>query len=596
MRSLTGFRPPSLLLAFAMLLIIGATTSAPAEGLIRSEGSSRGIVYSNGGRIIQIQADGTARKVLTNRGNARTPGTFDLPIGDRFPRVSPDGSRVLFSRHSSGSIPDNEFLFRGKNMLLNLASGKVREVLPGSRTVTYSNLAWLPGTDRVLAARTVEGGKAVSRSVVSVRLDGTGLRTILRFRDYPYDMPKDNWNFEAARLAASPDGSSFLMTSMDIWSEFGYRLEIVDLATGKRKLVSKAAHSGSWAPDGSRFVFVRDRKRLEVCDWDFDCTPSGDLFTAAADGTGITRLTSTNRDEASPSFSPGGARIIFSGTMHRVTDRTTAELFSMKADGSCAVWLTNGSPASQDPAVVPGAAEFAGPQSCGAPARTALAEGRLNQYPKKKDFGRRLWLGPESSQGLLSMDSAYSLIGFTVYGDCPGFRLSSCPPGATLFASSVCIEQGDWADNVAYLVRAESAKKRRGAWTLQDRSQGENGSWTTTVFSGRWITRISGSMRPAEGPFSVLGPRAQLRLVQELRPRGGQPGGKLPQLVIPRFDLGLARQISRQVSKSSVAEVAADYRMKPREVRRQVDFHRNLKKLGPYGVTNCPDTSFPIDD
>ena len=580
-------------LAFTALGAISLTVPASAEE--PPGGSDAQIVYSNGGRIVQIYADGTGRKVLTHRGKVRTPGTFELPAGDRLPRVSPDGSRVLFSRDTGYSLPDNEFLFRGKNMLLNLGSGKVREVLPGSRSVSFSNVAWIPGTDRVLAARTVEGRNAVSRSVVSVGLDGSGLRTILRFRDYPYNFPKDNWNVEAARLAASPDGKSFLMTSMDIWSEYGYRLELVDLTTGKRNLVSTAAHSGSWSPDGSRFVFVRDRKGLEACDWDFDCTPSGDLFTAATDGTDIKRLTSTNRDEASPAFAPGGSRIVYSGTMHRVTDRTTAELFSMNADGSCAVWLTNGSPASQDPAVVPSTVEFEAPDNCRATARPALVETRLNQYPVKKDFGRRLWLGPESSQGLLSMDSAYSFIGFTVYGDCPDFRLSSCPPGATLAASSVCIDVGDWASNVAYLVRADSAKKRRGVWTIQNRSRGEKPIWWTTVFSGRWITSISGAMRPAEGPVSDLGPRAQLRLVRELRPRGSQPGGRLPRLVIPRFDLGLANSISRQVSRSSVAEVAARYRGNTKEIRQFVDFRSNLKKLGPYGVTNCPDTSFPIN-
>ena len=56
------------------------------------------IVYSNGGRIISINADGSDRKVLTRRGKTRTPGRFEEPIGDRFPRSSPDGTRILFSR------------------------------------------------------------------------------------------------------------------------------------------------------------------------------------------------------------------------------------------------------------------------------------------------------------------------------------------------------------------------------------------------------------------------------------------------------------------------------------------------------------------
>ena len=37
----------------------------------------------------------------------------------------------------------------------------------------------------------------------------------------------------------------------------------------------------------------------------------------------------------SPTFSPDGSRIVFSGTRVRLLDRTTAELFSMKSEGGC---------------------------------------------------------------------------------------------------------------------------------------------------------------------------------------------------------------------------------------------------------------------
>ncbi|MCB0830081.1 MAG: PD40 domain-containing protein [Solirubrobacterales bacterium] len=578
------------LLPALTILAIGAGDS---QALSPPQADKAEIVYSNGGRIMQVTADGSGRKVLTNRGKVRTPGGIGDPVGDRLPRVSPDGSRVLFTRITRDIPPDNEFLFHSRNMLLNLDTGKVRRVLARDGRVSYYNLEWLPGTNRVLAARLVRG-KADQLSLVSVNLDGSGLKTILKYRSYAGGMPKDDWNFEAARLAISPDGRNLLVTAMDIWSESGYRLGLVNLETGKRKLIAKGAHSGAWSPDGNSFVFVKDRRKAEVCDWDFECTPSGDLFTAKADGTGIRRLTDTRRDEATPSFSPDGSRIVFSGTFHRPSDRTTAELFSMSADGGCPVRITNGSPASLDPFFVPGSGDYAYPGGCEPVDRPALVETGLNRV-KRKDFGRRLWLGKESSQGLLSMDFDYVFLSYTLYGDCSESRAKDCPPGATVFNGSVCLNPGSWAEKIADLVRSKRKMKRRGVWVEQSRVNGNSSGRATWVYSGRWITTITGAVGPGNDGFSRLGYAAQLDLVDELRPRGVKPGARLPKLLIPTFDFQLARFYRRQVERSSVTEVAKKFRVSRRKVRDLANFTRNLRRLGPYGRTRCPDASFPVE-
>ena len=580
--SLTAFFG-AVLSVFAVSLAISGTSVSQA--LTPPEVEKARIVFSNGGRIVQINADGSERKVLTRQGKVLTPGPSG-GLGDRFPRVSPDGSQVLFSSHVEQFSPDNEFLFGGTNQVLDLVSGRVRQILPGSNRVSYENLAWIPGTARLLASKT-RHGRVDRRSVVSIRLDGGGERTVLTFNPYRGGMPKRN--LEASRLAVSPDGKNFLMTTMDYWSEYGYQLELVDLETGKRKLISSAAHSGTWAPDGSRIVFVRDRKSLEVCDWSFDCTPSGDLFTADADGGAVTRLTDTRRDEAYPTFSPDGDRIVFSGTTNRASDRSTSELFSMAAEGGCVVGLTNGSPASLDPAFVPGSGDRSSPGTCGPVNRPALAEGHLNPV-EKKGFGKRLWFGPKSSQGLLSGDFDIVFLSFSMYSDCPYYRASKCRPGASVMTSPVCFDMGNWAGIAADLVRSKTKVRKRGVWVLQEKKYGR---LQTTVYSGRRTASISGAMEPRDGGSRKLGGAAQLALVDELRVEGRRPGPRLPALRIPRFDFKLARAVTRLVRKTSIASVMKENEVKRNWVVDQLNFKRNLKRLGGVPTTRCPDTRDP---
>ena len=561
----------------AALLLADATRalSPPARAAI---------VFSNAGRIVEVNADGSARSVLTRPGQVRTPGQNGR-IGDRFPRVSPDGSRILFLRDLAVLAPENEYLMDGRNMLLDRRSGKVREVLPGTERVDYQRPAWIPGTGRVLASKSVIGD-VMRRSVVSIGLDGRGERTILTFKPYRGGMPKKN--LEALEFAVSPDGGSALMTVMDYWSIAGYQLELVDLATGKRRLVARNAHSASWSPDGSRFVFVRDRAGHEVCDWDFDCVPSGDLFTAGGDGTGIKRLTDSRRDEASPTWSPDGEQIVFSGTIGHPGDRSSSELLAMDPEGGCANWLTNGSPASFDPEFVPRSG-VAARLGCEPVARQPLAENRLNPV-EKKGFGKRLWLGPESSQGMLSVDADIVFLSFAIYTDCPHFRVSECGPGATVGTSPVCFDQGNWAEIAARLARTSHKTKRRGVWIVQDRRRGR---LETTVYSGRRTTTISGAIRPHDTTTGKLGRKAQLALVEELRVEGQKRRARLPRLAIPRFDFGLARRVTAEVRRSSIGRVAKKYEAKRRWVVHQLSFRRNIGRLGPVDRVRCPDTRDP---
>lgn len=566
----------------AALVAVGVLFALPSIGSASPSGNSpepERIIFSNGGRIVQVNADGTGRKVLTRQGRVTVPATRSQ-VQDRHPRVSPDGTRVLFTRFSRPmfSTPGSRFLRGGKNMLLILDSGKVREVLPQTGKARYSNLAWLPGTDRVVASKL--SGRVVTRaSVVSLKLDGSGEETILRFRGRPDGFPSGSSRFEAARLAPSPDGTRLLMTRAEPWTGSDVVLELVDLQDGKRSLVEKNARSGAWSPDGSRIAFVRDREVKKVCDADVYCYPRGRIVVAAADGSGASELTDSRGDEDGPTWSADGNRIAFSGTIVRPRDRATAEIFTIDADGSCLTAVTNGSPASFEPTFALGAEPEPKGASCGLGHRSALAEGHLNKR-MNKGLGPRLWLGPQSSQGLLSFDADFGQFSYSLYDDCAVLETSECPPGVAVTTLPLC-GLHDVAEIVGGLVK--SGTKRRGVWV----STFTSGSriWLE-VFSGAQLTYVgpTGSGKNAPRPLT----RSELHaVVDKLRPEGGKLTRRLPRLLLPRFDFKVAQNMVRFVRRNSIREAMVAFNIEREDVINQLRFRQNAKKLGA-GVASCP--------
>lgn len=82
----------------------------------------------------------------------------------------------------------------------------------------------------------------------------------------------------------------------------------------------------SFSPDGTQIVFMRFRQGV----------PGSDIYKMGADGSNPVRLTSDGSQNAQPVFSPDGTRIVFSSTRNGAS-----EIYSMAPDGSNPVNLTN---------------------------------------------------------------------------------------------------------------------------------------------------------------------------------------------------------------------------------------------------------------
>jgi Tol biopolymer transport system component len=137
--------------------------------------------------------------------------------------------------------------------------------------------------------------------------------------------------------AVSPDGSTIAMSVMDMrefhtgWRaarRFNHALGFAgSIASGFK--ISGEGIEPSWSPDGRLLAFVR---------------LSGGhahLFTMNADGTHAVQITEGPSDDEAPSWSPDGKRIVFC-SVNVAAQAGQSDLFTVGPDGSGLVQLTEG--------------------------------------------------------------------------------------------------------------------------------------------------------------------------------------------------------------------------------------------------------------
>jgi Tol biopolymer transport system component len=181
------------------------------------------------------------------------------------------------------------------------------------------------------------------QGIYAINPDGTGATFLV----------DDYGNFGTDEPAWSPDGRrlAFISGRHKAYGLAGENAVYVMNADGSgltRLTNSLAGESWpAWSPNGTRIAFAR-----WTC-MNPQCTQQGysAVYTMNADGSGVTRLTDPVGigEDAKPSWSPDGARIVFV----RGTDSTLSDLYVMNADGSNVIRLTNGQFAVGTPAWSP---------------------------------------------------------------------------------------------------------------------------------------------------------------------------------------------------------------------------------------------------
>jgi Tol biopolymer transport system component len=120
---------------------------------------------------------------------------------------------------------------------------------------------------------------------------------------------------------------------------------IVSLVPGNNSQNGDAA----WSPfGGEKIVFKSDRFGVPAT-----YGPTTDIFVVNADGSGLTRLTTTTSYQTQPSWSPDGSKIVF--TSYRDGD---PNIYVMNVDGSGLTQLTNNAAVDEWPSWSPNGAKI----------------------------------------------------------------------------------------------------------------------------------------------------------------------------------------------------------------------------------------------
>ncbi|HRV59527.1 MAG: PD40 domain-containing protein [Solirubrobacterales bacterium] len=563
-------------------LVASADEPAPA-------GKSR-LVFSSGGRIVTVKSDGSGRRVLTRKGKVSGRDMDLFSSGetyDRAPQVSPGGKRILFFRQSDyGRYTEgtsSDFYIDGKTMVMPAAGGKAHRVLgPEKKMSSLRDATWIPGSRNLLAVRRYFKDWWARNSVVVVRPDGKVLRTILSFRE-PRRYSESSTYYLATELSVSPDGNSFLMTRQDTRYDSSSRLELVNLETGKRRVVRNQAREGEFSPDGSGIVFAAGGSGPEVCyQSKEDCRQPYDLYVAGSDGSGVHRVTRTGYDERSPSFSSDGQQIAFSANKNRPAADLSREVYRINADGTCLNWLTNGSPASADPDWGPGAVAAS---ACAPSVRKPLVEGNPGRLDIRR-WGPRVWLGKSYDGALLSSSLTFFGLSLVDYRDCGTFKRVDCAEPVTVAQVPICLV-GNFLPSLLQVLN--NRKLRKNFKLRYGRTRGigfrtgyARGFSLSIVFSGQ---RMILTMQRSGGARS--GRIDQIALIRKLRDLGADAGGRLPVFGVPVSALQSYRQARRAVRKFGRREAAKRLEINRWQLRANLRFRANLRRVGPAKPIGC---------
>jgi Tol biopolymer transport system component len=260
----------------ASAIISMAVIAGPAPAHAAFPGENGRIVFDtvsvfwNGtgpSNIYTVEPDGSDLKRLT-----------DVPDGSAawHPSVSPSGGRIVYVMSREG---------RNDQVWIMHADGSHQHRLVHEPAWSGSGPSFTAGGHRVLYSRC---GNYVAFyftcKIVSVRLDGSGLRTIIGGTWHPFDP------------VMSPDGSKVAYVSDA--GGFEGRLWLADADGSNRSVIGPTfVERLSWSPDGSQLTFTGGHR-------------NGAGFTINVDGTGLQKILPGS---LFPAWSPDGASIVSHG-------------------------------------------------------------------------------------------------------------------------------------------------------------------------------------------------------------------------------------------------------------------------------------------
>jgi Tol biopolymer transport system component len=296
------------------LFTIGALGGAAA--LVADSGAAADPAYSPDGRLVAFSygrdiwvssPGGSGRRQVTTGGN-----------NDQDVAFSPDG-RLVFRRASG--VDDLWVINLDGSGLRNLTND------PGA---FESQPSWSPDGRTIAYERGTSAGEG---SIYAIGSDGSGRRSLTPEVAAPGTCEPDFFR-ASAEPSWSPDGSRIAFTGPNDVCPAGqpryYGSEIWTMDSsggGKTKLTANDGPSENephWSPDGSRIAFLSDAEEREGSD---------DLYTMAADGSGVRKLLDRGIKDEDIDWGPAPARIVPKRLTSKVTFVRTGRKTRVVASG-----------------------------------------------------------------------------------------------------------------------------------------------------------------------------------------------------------------------------------------------------------------------
>jgi Tol biopolymer transport system component len=315
-----GLKRIGLAMRWSPLLAVAAGAAALAVPAVATfPGTNGKLVFErptkDGANLFSVAPDGSNLTRLTNRKGVEGDSSW-----------SPDGSKIAFVCAKNPR--------RGPFEICAInADGSGFTRLTRHRGFSIGP-AWSPDGSKIVYA-TDGGGKVVRLYVMNA--DGSGKQRLTRNRRGT-DYTDPQW---------SPDGATIAFAILQGFAgktrrAFDSSIALIDAVDGGnlRRVTPRRGLdelNPNWSPDGTKIAFEVNRL--------FDLRQS-DIWLMNANGSGKQRLTKSKFYETNPVFSPDGTRIAFTGDRdnRNLSKRRLGrgfELYTMAADGGDLIRVTD---------------------------------------------------------------------------------------------------------------------------------------------------------------------------------------------------------------------------------------------------------------
>lgn len=554
-----------------MLIVLGLLTLGFA-----SSKASAGLVLDFGGRIVATDASGLDREELVaQRIDDPSFGDIDLSVA-----VSRDGSKLAFIDEvevESGPSP--------ARLVVGTPPGPQRTVLfstRGKKEVYVSSPSWMPNGDILAEVQRSAGPRSLDTLVMRFRLDGSK-PSVIHKRTVRATKRGYQGSF-FSRFEVSPDGKTLLLDVSTGRSLGSSRVVRINLSTGRSTIVRRNADGGSWSPEGKSIVFESDHEMINKNCYDGWCSGDKKLYIKSLTSGAVDRLTQERvpGNETEAAWSPDGKTIAF------VSDRNgseyseqPSEIYTVRTDGSCLTWITNGAPASSSPVWDP-TSTGSEPSRCGMFNRPPVSE--LFPDPNPLVNGEpitwpRLWLGPvyERKAQSLFPDDGRELW----YDDCTRITVKAC--GRFYYqvgSDDICL---GWPQQFAKYGAIDRVKRIRGALVFLpagNRPMGE----AIVATGGQAVSVTAEDSRGKGVPVARF-----VKAIMQLRPV--QDSSATEPLEAPVIERGMVIR-SKRILKAidgtdSLKEAAKKLGMSPKKFRSWQAIANGIEEFGPIETKSC---------